>query len=93
MQPVYRRPPAEQVPVSGTLAPTVPRPTALFPAPRLRDLRLARRLSQARLGELAHVARDSISNLEANGVARADTIERLARALQVEPDELMRQPT
>jgi transcriptional regulator with XRE-family HTH domain len=71
------------------LAASVPTPTALFPAPRLRDLRLARRLSQARLAAAAGVARDSIGNLENGGVARAETIERLARALQVEAEELM----
>jgi transcriptional regulator with XRE-family HTH domain len=66
----------------------VPRPTALFPAPRLRDLRLARRLSQAKLASQAHVARDSIGNLESGGVARAETLERLASALGVSVDEL-----
>jgi transcriptional regulator with XRE-family HTH domain len=66
----------------------VPRPTALFSAPRLRDLRLARRLSQAKLAAQAHVARDSIGNLENGGVARAETLDRLADALGVSVDEL-----
>ena len=71
----------------------VPRPTALFPTPRLRELRLARLLSQAALAEKAGVARDSVRNLEKpNGVARAETIRRLAEALGVEPQQLMRQP-
>lgn len=77
---------------SGTLVDGVPRPQALFKAPRLRELRLQRLLSQERLAKQAGVARESVMSLERDGVARAATIQRLAAALQVEPAELMGQP-
>lgn len=92
----HGRCPADLAPGFGrpsTLSTNVPRPTALFSAPRLRDLRLARRLSQAKLATLAHVARDSIGNLENGGVARAETLERLAGALDVPVDELQAETT
>jgi DNA-binding XRE family transcriptional regulator len=77
---------------SGTLAGGVPRPQALFEAPRLRELRLERLLSQERLAKQAGVARESIITLERGGLARAATIQRLAVALQVTTSDLMRQP-
>jgi transcriptional regulator with XRE-family HTH domain len=49
-------------------------------------------LSQEALATKAAVARSAITNLEAGGVARAATIQRLAKALGVEADDLMRQP-
>jgi DNA-binding XRE family transcriptional regulator len=78
--------------LSGTLANEVPRPQALFPAPRLRELRLERLLSQDRLAKQANVARESIINLEQGGVARADTVRKLAEALGVDIHVLMSEP-
>ena len=77
---------------SGTLAGRVPRPQALFAAPRLRELRLERLFSQERLAKQAGVARESIITLERGGVARAITITRLAEALEVTPAQLMAEP-
>jgi DNA-binding XRE family transcriptional regulator len=82
-----------QVAVSGTLAGTVPpRPVALFKAPQLRALRLARMLSQERLAEEAGVARTAIVHLERGGAARAETIQKLARYFNVTPAKLGVEP-
>lgn len=66
-------------------------PTALFQAPSLRRLRLARMLSQEVLASSAGVARSAIANLETGGKARAATIHKLATALEVTAAELQAQ--
>jgi transcriptional regulator with XRE-family HTH domain len=71
----------------------VPRPTLLFAVPRLRRYRIEQRLTQAELARKAGLTRTSIVRLEApTGSARIETIRKLARALGVTEDELMRQP-
>ena len=75
---------------SGTLPQRVPRPTALYGAPSLRSIRLKRMLTQRELVEGAEVPRSVITKLEAGGTARPATIRKLAKFLQVEPEELIR---
>ncbi len=76
---------------SGTLRePGVPRPTALYPAPALRSLRIARMLTQREVVEGARVPRSVVTKLEAGGTARPETIRKLARFFEVEPEDLMR---
>jgi DNA-binding Xre family transcriptional regulator len=70
----------------------VPRPTALYRAPSLRWLRLKRMLTQRDLVEGAVVPRSVITKLEAGGTARPMTIRKLARFLEVEPEDLMAAP-
>ncbi len=58
---------------------------------RLKPLRKARGLTQAELADLIGVRRATIADLE-NGASRQETldlIERLCKALQVEPGELI----
>jgi DNA-binding Xre family transcriptional regulator len=78
--------------VSGTLPRRVPRPTALYRTPALRSLRLKRMLTQRELVEGANVPRSVIAKLEAGGTARPDTIRKLARFFEVEPEDLMSEP-
>jgi transcriptional regulator with XRE-family HTH domain len=60
---------------------------------RVRDLRDARRLSQARLAQRAGIARNTLNRIE-NGhlMPTAPVIERLAGALGVEPGDLFASP-
>jgi predicted transcriptional regulator len=88
---VYRRTPVPLV-SSGTLGEPMAAPTALFPAPSLRRLRLAQMLSQEILATRAGVARSAIANLETGGKARAATIHKLAAALAVTIAQLQAQP-
>jgi transcriptional regulator with XRE-family HTH domain len=57
---------------------------------RLRALRQAKVLTQGELGELAGVRTGTIADLE-NGrhVARPSTIRKLAKALEVSPQDLL----
>jgi DNA-binding Xre family transcriptional regulator len=57
----------------------------------LRELREARGLSQQALGELAGVRQATISELESGHEQRPDygILERLARALEVQPSDLV----
>ncbi len=57
----------------------------------LRGLREQRLLTQAELGERAGVHRDQVSRIERDEVEpRFSTIRKLAKALEVEPSELVR---
>ncbi|MBS0196238.1 MAG: helix-turn-helix transcriptional regulator [Planctomycetes bacterium] len=57
---------------------------------RVREIRLSRGLSQEQLGFKADLHRTAVSFIErAQRSATLETIEKLARALQVEPSELM----
>jgi transcriptional regulator with XRE-family HTH domain len=47
---------------------------------------------QQELADLARVARNTITRLEAGGSARLSTVRRLAAALEVSPAKLMAQP-
>ena len=67
----------------------VPRPKALYATPQLERLRLARMLTQSELAMKAQVARTAIIRLEAGGVARRSTIRKLAKFLEVEPEDLL----
>jgi HTH-type transcriptional regulator, competence development regulator len=61
--------------------------------PRLRAIRIQRALSQAELAERAGVSRVAVTRLESGEVdARFATIRKLAAALDVQPDELMKEP-
>ena len=91
MPPAKSTPPVRDLSASGTLAQRVPRPTALYGAPSLRSIRLKRMLTQRELGEGAGVPRSVIAKLEAGGTARPATIRKLARFLELEPEDLMAQ--
>jgi DNA-binding Xre family transcriptional regulator len=58
---------------------------------RLRALRQERGLSQLTLSENARVAQSTISNLESGKAQRVDlnTLDRLSKALRVQPGELL----
>ena len=58
-------------------------------APRLRAIRESRVLSQEELAELAGVSRLTVSNLERGSDGFPATIRKLARALGVDPGELV----
>lgn len=59
---------------------------------RPRKLRRARALSQQELSRMSGISQDTISDLERDKrEAQPRTIRRLARALKVEPEELMRE--
>lgn len=57
---------------------------------RVRELRLERGMSQEQLGFASGLHRTAISFVErADRAANLETVEKLARALRVEPAELM----
>jgi transcriptional regulator with XRE-family HTH domain len=59
---------------------------------RLRSLRKERLLTQVELSKMSSVAQDSISSLETGKrEAHPGTIRKLAKALGVEPTELMKE--
>lgn len=56
---------------------------------RIKELRKSRKLSQERLSELADIAQNSLSNIETgDNFFTAETLEKLAKALEIEPQEL-----
>jgi transcriptional regulator with XRE-family HTH domain len=69
----------------------VPRPSTRA-TPGLRYLRTSRALTQAELAERAGLRRSTIARLEGGQEARMHTLSRLAKALGVEPAELLRPP-
>jgi transcriptional regulator with XRE-family HTH domain len=56
---------------------------------RLRALRRKRVLSLRELGELADVSKDTLSRIERTGTAYPSTIRKIAKALDVDPSELV----
>ena len=56
---------------------------------RLRPVRIERFLTQAELAERAGVSRQRINAMEQGQKARLSTVRRVARALGVEPRELV----
>jgi len=56
---------------------------------RLRQVRLRRALSQRELARAAGLSPDTIRRLEGRAEAHFETLRKLARALDVEPAELM----
>ena len=56
---------------------------------RLRALRRKRVLSLRELGELADVSKDTLSRIERTGTAYPSTIRKIAKALKVNPSELV----
>ena len=69
----------------------VPRPSTRA-TPSLRHLRTSRALTQAELAARAGVRRSTIARLEGGREARMHTLSRLAKALGVEPAELLQPP-
>ena len=61
--------------------------------PGLRAARLRSMLTQTELATRAKVARATVARMEAGKVARFATIRRIAKALRVEPAELLKSPT
>ena len=64
------------------------RATGAVPLPRLRELRMARFLTQEALADKAGVARFTVRRIEQGAPARFGTLQKLAAALGVEPEEL-----
>ncbi len=62
------------------------------PVPQLVVLRKRAGLSQRTLAERSKLCMQTISRLERGANARYDTIELLAEALHVEPEQLLRRP-
>jgi transcriptional regulator with XRE-family HTH domain len=58
-------------------------------ARKLRRLRRKRVLTLRELGEAAGVSKDTISRIEREGTAYPSTIRKLARALKVDPSDLV----
>lgn len=58
-------------------------------ARKLRNLRRRRVLTLRELGEEAGVSKDTISRIEREGTAYPSTIRKLARALKVDPSDLV----
>jgi transcriptional regulator with XRE-family HTH domain len=56
----------------------------------LRTLRRKRVLSLRELGERAGVSKDTLSRIERTGTAYPSTIRKIAKALEVDPSELVR---
>jgi transcriptional regulator with XRE-family HTH domain len=56
---------------------------------RLRALRRKRVLSLRELGDLADVSKDTLSRIERTGTAYPSTIRKIAKALDVDPSELV----
>jgi len=56
---------------------------------RLRALRRKRVLSLRELGERADVSKDTLSRIERAGTAYPSTIRKIAKALDVDPSELV----
>ena len=56
---------------------------------RLRALRRKRVLSLRELDELADVSKDTLSRIERTGTAYPSTIRKIAKALDVDPSELV----
>ena len=90
---VHKPTPDSLVYDSGTLAMSkVAKSSEFYEAPRLRELRRARVLSQAQLAANAGVGRSVVVRLEAGGVARAESIHKLAGYLGVTAAELTQPP-
>ncbi len=58
-------------------------------AKKLRALRRKRVLTLRELAEVAGISKDTISRVEREGTAYPSTIRKLAKALDVEPSELV----
>ena len=56
---------------------------------KLRSLRRKRVLSLRELGERAGVSKDTLSRIERSGTAYPSTIRKIARALEIDPSELV----
>ena len=69
----------------------MPRPT-LVKLPSLAHWRIRRGLSQRALGEQAGTSRVNVGRIETGGETRPSMARKLAEALGVKVDELLRQP-
>jgi transcriptional regulator with XRE-family HTH domain len=56
---------------------------------RLKALRRKRVLSLRELSEIADVSKDTLSRIERTGTAYPSTIRKIAKALEVDPSELV----
>jgi transcriptional regulator with XRE-family HTH domain len=56
---------------------------------KLRTLRRKRVLSLRELGERAGVSKDTLSRIERTGTAYPSTIRKIAKALEIDPSELV----
>lgn len=61
-----------------------------YPLPLLGALRVKRAFTQALLAERSRVGRATIARIERGEPARLGTVRKLAEALEVAPEELMR---
>ena len=67
-------------------------PTTIYTLPRLREIRIARFMTQDELGKLTGISRQSISQLERKNSpqrAKVSTVDKLAKALGVSRTDLM----
>jgi transcriptional regulator with XRE-family HTH domain len=60
-----------------------------FPLPRLRELRLERKLSTRKLAEIAHISRATVVEIEAGRRSNPRTRDALAEALDIHPWRLI----
>jgi len=60
-----------------------------FPLPRLKELRLERKLSTRKLAEMAHVSRATVTEIEAGRRSNPRTRDALAEALDIHPWQLI----
>jgi transcriptional regulator with XRE-family HTH domain len=79
------------LPSAGTMRRRMPRPT-LVKLPSLAHWRIRRGLSQRALGEQAGTSRVNVGRIETGGETRPSMARRLAEALGVQVDDLLRQP-
>jgi Helix-turn-helix len=78
---------------TGTMAgQTMPPRRTLVALPGVRYWRTRRLLLQRQLAEMAHLDIRSLQRIEAGGMAGLETAARLADALGVDSDDLLRQP-
>jgi ABC-type transporter Mla MlaB component len=71
---------------------SMPARRTLVAVPGVRYWRIRRTLLQRQLAELAQIDIHSLQRLEAGGLAGLDTVARLARALDVDAEQLMATP-
>jgi transcriptional regulator with XRE-family HTH domain len=81
-------PPAPTDTIAESMAPRA----TLVAVPGLRYWRTRRVMTQKELADAVDVAVSTVARLEAGGDARLVTVRKLARALKVDPAELLDQP-
>jgi DNA-binding XRE family transcriptional regulator len=71
---------------------TMPPRRTLVALPGVRYWRIRRMLLQQQLADLAGVNLSTVARIEAGGLAGIATLSKLAKALRVDADDLMREP-